>query len=88
MPELRLGDMVDDYCSRCRLVTNHSIVSLVDGAPAKVHCRACYYEHRHRRGKSGAKKNRQAQLFDAVLTSIVGEPAPPQEAPPKNSDTE
>ena len=90
MSEPRLGDRVDDYCSRCRLLTNHSIVSLADGAPSKVHCRTCYYEHRYRQGQSGAKKtsSRKAQLFDAVLTSIVGEPAAAEPAPKPNRDAE
>ena len=26
MPEIRLGDIIDDYCSRCRLLTNHAVV--------------------------------------------------------------
>jgi hypothetical protein len=77
MSELRLGDLIDDYCSRCRLLTNHSVVSIVDGEPAKVQCRTCHNEHNHRRGKAPAKKaaTRKAQLFDAVLASIVGTPA-------------
>jgi hypothetical protein len=56
MPEPRLGDMIDDYCTRCRLLTNHSIVALVNGAPAKVHCRTCYYEHNYKQGKAPPKK--------------------------------
>jgi hypothetical protein len=85
VPELRLGDMIDDYCTRCRLLTNHSIVSLVNGQPAKVHCRTCFFEHHYRHGKGGTKKrsSRKAQLFDEVLSSIVGAPAAPEQPPPK-----
>jgi hypothetical protein len=80
MPEFRLGDVIDDYCSRCRLLTNHSIVSLVNGEPAKVHCRTCYHEHNYRHGKVAARKSRKkAQLFDEVLSSIVGKPPEPDE---------
>ena len=32
---VRLGDVVDDYCSRCRLIMNHGVVSLVEGAVKK-----------------------------------------------------
>lgn len=82
MDELRLGDMIDDYCSRCRLLTNHSIVSLVNSVPAKVHCRTCRFEHNYHQGKAGAKKpsTRKAKLFDAVLSSIVGTPETPPAA--------
>jgi hypothetical protein len=77
MSELRLGDLTDDYCSRCRLLTNHSVVSIVNGEPAKVQCRTCHNEHNYRHGKAPTKKaaTRKAQLFDAVLASIVGTPA-------------
>lgn len=86
MPETRLGDVIDDYCSRCRLLTNHSIVSLVNGAPAKVQCRTCFHEHNFRHGKGGAKKpsSRKAKLFDAVLSSIVGPPPEPEKPDPES----
>ena len=74
MAETRLGDIIDDHCSRCRLLTNHSVVALVKGEPAKVCCRTCYYEHKYRRGRSGAKKKpgRKAALFDEVLAKMTG----------------
>ena len=36
MRDVRLGDDIDDFCVRCKRVMNHNIVSVVDGAPAKV----------------------------------------------------
>jgi hypothetical protein len=45
----RLGDDVDDYCIKCKRITNHSIVSLVEEEPAKVRCRTCYNDHDYRR---------------------------------------
>ena len=45
MDEQRLGDVIDDHCVKCRRITNHSIVSLVDGKAAKVRCRTCYHDH-------------------------------------------
>ena len=29
--ELKLGDTIDDYCSRCQLLMNHYVVSMVEG---------------------------------------------------------
>ena len=84
MQELLLGDVIDDFCGRCRLITNHSIVSLVNGDPVKVHCRTCFFEHNYLKGMPGARKkpaSKKAALFDAVLSSIVGAP-PPAEASP------
>jgi hypothetical protein len=72
MSELRLGDIIDDYCSKCRLITNHSVVSIVEGVAAKVQCRTCYNEHKYRHAKAAARKkpNEKADLFAAVLAKI------------------
>ena len=48
MGEQRLGDVIDDHCVKCRRITNHSIVSLVNGEAAKVRCRTCYHDHDYR----------------------------------------
>lgn len=45
MREVRLGDIIDDYCVKCKRLTNHAIVSLMDDKPAKVRCCSCYKEH-------------------------------------------
>ena len=46
--EKRLGDIIDDYCIKCRRLTNHAIVSLVGSEAAKVRCRTCYHDHDYR----------------------------------------
>ena len=45
MRELRLGDDIDDFCVKCKRITNHSIVSFMETDPAKVRCQSCYNEH-------------------------------------------
>ena len=35
----RLGDVIDDYCPRCRLLLNHDVTSLFADEVAKVTCR-------------------------------------------------
>lgn len=75
MTEIRIGDIVDDHCSKCRLLTNHSVVALVNRNPAKVRCRTCDYEHKYRHGKGGAKKKiagNKTDLFDEILGKITG----------------
>lgn len=54
--ELRLGDTVDDYCIRCRLLTNHAIVTLMNRQVGKVRCETCYFEHDFRHGEGRPKK--------------------------------
>src|SRR3954449_13244653 len=41
--EYRLGDVIDDHCIKCRRLTNHSVVSIVNDEVAKVRCRSCYH---------------------------------------------
>lgn len=78
MADLRLGDEIDDFCSRCRMITNHAIVSMVGGQPAKVRCRTCYHEHDYKHGQIPLKKDpKKAALFKEVLSSI--NPAAEQE---------
>lgn len=41
----RLGDDIDDFCIKCKRLTNHSVVSLLEEKAAKVRCRTCYHDH-------------------------------------------
>ena len=79
MDELRLGDIIDDYCIKCRRLTNHAIVSIVEGEAAKVRCRSCYHDHTYLREqippskkdlKKGEKmsKNECELVLDRLLT--------------------
>jgi hypothetical protein len=69
MAELRLGDELDDFCIKCKRLTNHAIVSLVNGEAAKVRCRSCYNEHdyRHEQAPPSKKDLKKAALFNEVL---------------------
>ena len=82
MPEYRLGDDLDDYCIKCKRVTNHSLLAMVDHEPAKLRCRSCYHEHNYRRGEAppSRKDALKSDLFKSVLSSIAPEGAP--EEPP------
>lgn len=74
MPELRLGDIIDDYCVKCRRLTNHAIVSLLNSAAAKVRCRTCYSDHDYRNEQAPPSKKellKQKELFNAVLAATV-----------------
>jgi hypothetical protein len=46
--ETRLGDVIDDFCVKCKRVMNHAVVSILDSKPAKVRCRTCYNDHDYR----------------------------------------
>jgi hypothetical protein len=73
MSELRLGDVIDDYCVKCRRVTNHSIVSILNGEAAKVRCRTCYHDHdfRHEQAPPSKKElKKAAELYNQVLAGV------------------
>ena len=76
MPELRLGDDLDDFCVKCKRITNHAIVSLVEGSAAKVRCRSCYSEHdyRHEKAPPSKKELKKQALFNEVLNKITPTP--------------
>ena len=78
---VRLGDVIDDYCPRCRLLLNHDVASLMGTEVAKVTCRTCHNTHDFRKGdvpKRKAKKDDKKQLMDQVLSTLpLPAPAPP-----------
>ncbi len=77
MAEVRLGDVIDDYCVRCKRIMNHSVVSVLNGEPAKVRCRTCHSDHDYRHEQPPPPKSdpRKAALFNEVLSNITGAPA-------------
>ncbi len=74
MPDYRLGDVIDDYCVKCKRIMNHSVVSLVDGEPAKVRCRTCHSDHdyRHEQAPPSKSELRKQALFNEVLANVAG----------------
>ncbi len=68
----RLGDLIDDYCPRCRLLLNHAVASMVGDQVAKVICQTCLSEHAYMDGKEGKKKKSPREtLFDQVLAKVT-----------------
>jgi Zn-finger nucleic acid-binding protein len=82
----RLGDVIDDYCPRCRLLLNHDVTSLFGGEVAKVTCRTCHNPHDYRHAqvptrRKAAKQDDKKSLLEQVLASLPKPPEPPP-APP------
>lgn len=85
MDAVRLGDVLDDYCTRCRLLTDHSVVAIVEDAVKKVRCRTCNHEHDYRQGQGGQKKKSKLSAYEQVLASVLAgkeAAAPSQPAAP------
>lgn len=91
-PVPRLGDVIDDYCPRCRLLLNHAVASLVQAKVVKVVCQTCHSEHPYRNGEVPQKKKPSPRnvLFEQVLQKAASaepdslrqpRPAQPQMCP-------
>ena len=72
MREVRLGDVIDDFCVKCKRIMNHSVVSVLNGEPAKVRCRTCYNDHdfRHEQAPPPKINTRKQALFNEVLAKL------------------
>jgi hypothetical protein len=102
MREPRLGDDIDDFCVRCKRITNHAVVSVLNAEPAKVRCRTCHSDHDYRHEQAPPPKVdlRKQALFNEVLKKVnpddVGKDAEIEDVPditelddePEESETE
>ena len=88
MRAARLGDDIDDFFVKCKRVMNHSVVSILGDAPAKVRCRTCHSDHDFRNEQAPPPKvdPRKAALFNQVLEKVTGLPAAVAAAPEASVD--
>ncbi len=95
--QLRLGDILDDYCPRERRISNHAVVAMVGADVKQTRCTTCDAEHAYKGGKvprQRKKNDAKASLYDQVLTdvtrtdgSVPDTPAAASPAPVAASDT-
>ena len=69
---VRLGDRVDDYCSRCKLMMNHGVVALDGERILKVQCHTCLNSHPYRHGRAPRKKDPIKSAYDDLLSRLPG----------------
>ena len=78
--QLRLGDILDDYCPRERRLANHTIVAMVGDDIRLTRCTTCETEHPYKGGKVPRlrkKKTSVEEAYDEVLESVKHDGAPP-----------
>src|SRR6059058_3858853 len=82
--QLRLGDILDDYCPRERRVTNHAVVAMVGPDVKQTRCTTCDTEHEYKHAKVPRQRRKQdtsAALYSQVLAGgpkrVAHEPGPP-----------
>jgi len=81
--QLRLGDVLDDYCPRERRVTNHAIVAMIGPDVKQTRCTTCDTEHEYKHAKvprQRKKSDTPAALYAQVLANgpkrVAHEPPP------------
>ncbi|MFI5079318.1 MAG: hypothetical protein ACHQRO_18345, partial [Vicinamibacteria bacterium] len=65
---------MDDYCSRCRLLSNHAIAAIVDDVIKQTRCSTCDFEHPYKDGKlpvRRTKKDGTSALYQQVLDNVT-----------------
>jgi hypothetical protein len=83
--QLRLGDILDDYCPRERRVTNHAVVAMVGDTVKQTRCTTCDSEHEYKQAK--IPRQRKKSDTPAALYAQVANGAPKRvvhEASPSN----
>ena len=64
-----IGENIDSYCLKCKLMLAHVIMSKVESAVNKVKCNTCGAEHKYRAKMPAAKKvaiSRPPTLKEAI----------------------
>ena len=81
--QLRLGDVLDDYCPRERRVTNHAIVAMIGPDVKQTRCTTCDTEHEYKHARvprQRKKSDTPAALYAQVLANgpkrVAHEPPP------------
>src|SRR3954464_10426262 len=88
--QLRLGDILDDYCPRERRVTNHVIVAMIADDVKQVRCTTCDADHEFKHAKVPRQRRKAegpAALYAQVLATgpkrVTHENAPSSEPAPE-----
>ena len=66
-----MGDDIDDYCIKCKRVTNHAIVALLRQEPAKVRCKTCYHDHEFLREQAPPTKKELKRLAEQAANAAA-----------------
>src|SRR4051812_16094447 len=93
--QLRLGDILDDYCPRERRLANHTVVAMVGDEVRLTRCTTCETEHPYKGGKvpRQRKKTTVQAAYDEVLESVKKDTETPgtlvtHDADPESPDAE
>jgi len=80
-----VGDNIDAYCLKCKLLLAHVILFKVDGAVSRVKCKTCGAEHKYRPAPGIVKK---AEKSERTTVRKAASPKKTDAAKPKLSDSQ
>jgi hypothetical protein len=85
--QLRLGDILDDYCPRERRLTNHAVVAMIGADVKQTRCTTCDAEHEYKHAKVPRQRRKSdsppalyAQAAAAAPKRVPHEDTAPTEA--------
>jgi len=68
--QLRLGDILDDYCPRERRLTNHAVVAMVGPYVKQTRCTTCDAEHEYKHAKI-PRQRRKSDSPPALFAQVA-----------------
>jgi hypothetical protein len=68
--QLRLGDILDDYCPRERRLTNHAVVAMIGDEVKQTRCTTCDAEHEYKHAKV-PRQRRKSDTPAALYTQVA-----------------
>ena len=68
--QLRLGDILDDYCPRERRLTNHAVVAMIGEDVKQTRCTTCDAEHEYKHAKV-PRQRRKADTPPALYAQVA-----------------
>jgi hypothetical protein len=80
--QLRLGDILDDYCPRERRVTNHAIVAMVGTDVKQTRCTTCDAEHEYKRAIVPRQRRKPETPAALSVQTAAGPKRVAHETPP------
>ena len=72
--QLRLGDILDDYCPRERRVTNHAVVAMVGADVKQTRCTTCDSEHEYKQAKMPRLRRKTQTPAALAAQGLAGAP--------------
>jgi hypothetical protein len=82
--QLRLGDILDDYCPRERRITNHAVVAMIGEEVKQTRCTTCDAEHVYKQAK--VPRQRRKDEAPAALYAQVAAGAPKRVVPAQHHE--